>query len=107
MPCHPEHITRAALHPHPPTPCRRGLLCIFRRIFKGKIEGYKPRSAHVDKSSYYLVCHDFDPRMAQELEVADGGSGGVGGGRGSVDVHWLAWQGWTGRGGAGRQPETV
>ncbi|KAG1658427.1 hypothetical protein FOA52_009609 [Chlamydomonas sp. UWO 241] len=48
---------------------RNGVLCLLRRLFKGAIANWKPRSCHQDKISYYLACTDFLPSEAVRLGV--------------------------------------
>ncbi|KAL6754580.1 hypothetical protein V8C86DRAFT_2696997 [Haematococcus lacustris] len=45
-----------------------GVLAMLRRVFKGTIQSYKPRSCHQDAISYYMVCRDFDLVAAEKLK---------------------------------------
>lgn len=55
---------------HPPTPPgRTGVLGLLRQVFAGDVASYKPRSCHVHVGSYYLVCTNFDPVRAYQMQV--------------------------------------
>ncbi|GLC71811.1 hypothetical protein PLESTF_001169600 [Pleodorina starrii] len=45
-----------------------GLLGLLRLVFDGDVASYKPRSCHVHRASYYLVCTGFDPMKANGLQ---------------------------------------
>ncbi|KAF5843624.1 hypothetical protein DUNSADRAFT_10799 [Dunaliella salina] len=46
-----------------------GVLVLLRRIFRGNVQNFKPRSCHQKEISYYLVCSDFDLALATQLKV--------------------------------------
>ncbi|KAG2426317.1 hypothetical protein HXX76_013074 [Chlamydomonas incerta] len=45
-----------------------GVLGLLRQVFLGDVCSYKPRSCHVHVGSYYLVCTNFDPLRAYQLQ---------------------------------------
>lgn len=45
-----------------------GVLVLLRRIFRGNVQNFKPRSCHQKEISYYLVCQDFDLNLATQLK---------------------------------------
>ncbi|KAG2436108.1 hypothetical protein HYH02_011618 [Chlamydomonas schloesseri] len=45
-----------------------GVLGLLRQVFHGDVACYKPRSCHVHVGSYYLVCTNFDPLRAYNMQ---------------------------------------
>lgn len=43
-------------------------ICMLRRMFGGSMRPFKPRSAHLFRDSYYLVCKKFKPEVAQLIK---------------------------------------
>eukprot|EP00198_Chlamydomonas_reinhardtii_P001881 XP_001691217.1 predicted protein [Chlamydomonas reinhardtii] len=46
-----------------------GVLGLLRQVFAGDVASYKPRSCHVHVGSYYLVCTNFDPVRAYQMQA--------------------------------------
>ncbi|GIL83390.1 hypothetical protein Vretimale_11239 [Volvox reticuliferus] len=45
-----------------------GVLGLLRHVFQGDVSSYKPRSCHVHRGSYYLVCTGFNPLKAYGMQ---------------------------------------
>ncbi|GLI59850.1 hypothetical protein VaNZ11_001838, partial [Volvox africanus] len=47
-----------------------GVLGLLRHVFHGDVCSYKPRTCHVHRGSYYLVCTGFNPKRAYDMQWA-------------------------------------